>query len=276
MSGADDLLSIGVLARSLGISESTIRRMEAAGLLTPAMKSDSSNYRYYDSGNISRIIEILILKSFGVQYAEMYDHFDHPGDYTLLYQSLLEKQQALNRQIDLLRLRLRANGNNLLEFIEYRDACCYTSQVNMIPDISNFSAAAKQLQFEAIKHKLPINYIWPIMIITDCRDYRTFDLNRKQPLTFCLPLQKPCEGKNIRLIPGKRAISVHLSTPMNNFPSLIQRVNEIFLSRGLRQSDVLTVTYDVGSYMGQNIPLDATVLHAIVPYETDTTENGAE
>lgn len=269
MSGADDLLSIGVLARSLGISESTIRRMEAAGLLTPAMKSDSSNYRYYDSGNISRIIEILTLKSFGVQYAEMREHFDHPGDFTLLYRNLLDKQQALNRQIDRLRLRLRADGNNLLEFIEYRDAYCYTSQVNMIPDFSGFSAAAKQLQFEAIKHKLPINYTLPIMIITDCRDFRAFDETRKQPLTFCLPLQKQCEGKDIRLIPGQRAISVHLSTPMNNFPGLIKRVNEIFLSRGLRQSDVLTVTYDVGSYMGQNIPLNATVLHALIPYEAD-------
>ena len=276
MSGTDELLPIGVLARSLGISESTIRRMEAAGLLTPAMKSDSSSYRYYDSGNISRIIEILTLKSFGVQYAEMREHFDHPGDYTLLYQSLLDKQRALSHQIDRLRRRLRADGDNLVEFLEYRSAYCYTREVELVPDLPAFSEVAQQLQFDAIKKKLPISYTLPIMIITDCRDFREFDETRKQPLTFCLPLVKQTEGKDIRLFPGRKALSVHLSTPMNNFPDLIRRVSEVFRARGLRQNGVMTVGYDVGSYMGQNIPIDATVLHALIPYETDTTENGAE
>ena len=276
MSGADDLLPIGVLARSLGISESTIRRMEAAGLLTPAMKSDASNYRYYDSGNISHIIEILTLKSFGVQYAEMRDHFDHPGDYTLLYQSLLDKQRALNRQIDRLRRRLRADADNLVEFLEYSDAYGYTRQAEIVPDLPAFSELAQKLQFDAIKKKLPVSYTRPIMIITECEDFREFDVTRKQPLTFCLPLMKKAEGKDIRLFPGRKALAVHLSTPMNNFPALIRRVSDIFQARGLRQNGVMTVTYDVGSYMGQNIPIDATVLHALIPYETDTTENGAE
>ncbi len=276
MTAKKGLLSIGIIAKSLGISESTIRRMEAAGLLTPAAKAESSNYRYYDSGNVSRIIEILMLKSFGVQYADMREHFDHPGDYTLLYHSLLEKQQALNQQIDKLRLRLRADENNLITFIEYHDAYCYTYRVEVVPDLPVFAAIAQQMQLEAIRRKLPINYSLPIMIITECRDYRTFDEDQKQPLTFCMPLRKESDHKDIQLISGRKALSVHLSPPMNNFPELIQRINGLFHSRGLRQKGVMTVTYDVGSYMGQNIPIHSTVLHALIPYEAEPPEEGTE
>ena len=49
-----ELFTIGSIAQSFGISDNTIRRMEAAGLLKPALIKESG-YRYYDTANISRI-----------------------------------------------------------------------------------------------------------------------------------------------------------------------------------------------------------------------------
>ena len=60
------LLPIGIVAKSYGISENCIRRMEAADLLKPAYISRESGYRYYDSANVSRIGTILTLRSFGI------------------------------------------------------------------------------------------------------------------------------------------------------------------------------------------------------------------
>ena len=48
-----ELFTIGAVAKSFGVSENTIRRMETAGLLTPAVVKESG-YRYYDYDNISR------------------------------------------------------------------------------------------------------------------------------------------------------------------------------------------------------------------------------
>ena len=97
------LLPIGIVAKSYGISENCIRRMEAADLLKPAYISRDSGYRYYDSANVSRIGTILTLRSFGFVNEDIKEYFESSGNYSVLYGKLLKKQQTLNRLIDKMR-----------------------------------------------------------------------------------------------------------------------------------------------------------------------------
>ena len=76
-----NLFSIGTVSKSFGVSDNTIRRMEAAGLLIPAVIKESG-YRYYDYDNISRIKTILMLRSFGLVYDDMREYFKNPGDFS--------------------------------------------------------------------------------------------------------------------------------------------------------------------------------------------------
>ena len=82
-----DLLTIGVVAKSFGVNENTIRRMEAAGLLSPALIKDSG-YRYYSHDNISRIKLILTLRSLGLIYDDMREFINDPSDFTPVYNKL--------------------------------------------------------------------------------------------------------------------------------------------------------------------------------------------
>ena len=75
-----NLFTIGAVAKSFGVSENTIRRMESSGLLTPALVKPSG-YRYYDYPNISRIKMILSLRSLGLVYEDMQDYFTSISKY---------------------------------------------------------------------------------------------------------------------------------------------------------------------------------------------------
>ena len=87
-----NLLPIGTVAKSYGISDNCIRRMEAAGLLKPAYISPESGYRYYDAANVSRIGSILTLRSFGFVNEDIKAHLNSSGDYSVLYDKLLKRQ----------------------------------------------------------------------------------------------------------------------------------------------------------------------------------------
>ena len=85
------LLPIGIVAKSYGISDNCIRRMEAAGLLQPAYISRESGYRYYDPANVSRIGTILTLRSFGFVNEEIKEHINNiiESNYNVVYKSKL-------------------------------------------------------------------------------------------------------------------------------------------------------------------------------------------
>ena len=91
-----ELIPIGNIAKSFGISDNTIRRMEAAGLLTPA-EIKESGYRYYDADNIFRIKTILTLRNFGLVYDDMREFFNSSGDFTLVY-DIFELRRTFSRR----------------------------------------------------------------------------------------------------------------------------------------------------------------------------------
>ena len=52
------LFSIRQVAHACNLSRSSLSRLEDKGLLTPAYTDAKSGYRYYDTHNINRILQI--------------------------------------------------------------------------------------------------------------------------------------------------------------------------------------------------------------------------
>ena len=269
MGKQDDLLSIGVVAKSFGVNESTIRRMEDAGILSPAKISKESGYRYYDSDNIARISLILSLKSFGFTNEEIRNHLNHPGDYTELYNILIEKRETLNLLIQSMEKRLRSSDYNEYEFKNSSAKYCLTKNMQMIPSRTGISSFLKQMIYEAVRESYPIDYSHAALVVTDCMDFRKFKKDQMQDLLFCIPLRENKGNGNIRFFPSRKVVSATLSYPGKSFDSIISKMDQMFRLQKLKQTDAVCAAYDVGSFQGKEITPDDTVMHILVPFEYD-------
>ena len=259
------LLPIGIVAKSYGVSDNCIRRMEAAGLLQPAYISRESGYRYYDPANVSRIGTILTLRSFGFVNEEIKEHFDSSGDYSVLYSKLLKRQQALNRLIDRMRRFQKNNGIFRYEVAEHGSSYCYTKTLHLVPSLPMFSELSREMLYDAIQSGLPVNYTRAMLIKSDCTDYREFSVDVARDFTLCLPLREQTEGPGIEFIPPEKVVSVSWSYPGIALRDVFSFIDEIFKANELTQAGTLRATYDIGGYMGGESSSEDTVMHILVP-----------
>lgn len=83
-----NLFRMAQVAKSCGLSRSTILRMEENRLLTPAYINPKSGHRYYDNHNVSHILEIENLKYMGIGTEEIAAYFESGGDADILLAAL--------------------------------------------------------------------------------------------------------------------------------------------------------------------------------------------
>ena len=101
------LLSIGELAKLMGISVRTLRYYDAIGLLKPSAVTPAG-YRSYDEKAMETLQQILFFRELGFPLGEIGEILQHPE---------YDKRQALKRRRELLLLE-RARLDELLQIVE--------------------------------------------------------------------------------------------------------------------------------------------------------------
>ena len=262
------LLTIGTVARSFGVSENNLRRMEAAGLIRPACINEKSGYRYYDVENLSQISTILTLKQFGFVYDEIREHLSSGGDYTPLLEILLEQRKHLEILIKKISRRIPVSPRQFYqcEVAEYQEACCFTRTFSMVPSLSLIAQYSRELFFEAVQSGLPVDYTRTILLISDCLDYHSFQSDRRQDITFCVPLREKRNGPGLSVIPATNLVSFAWDSPGILYTDIAEILEETMRRHSLRQSDTLRVAYDSGGAPRGHAGT-GTIMHILIPVE---------
>lgn len=260
-------LSIGSIARSFGVSENCIRRIEAAGLLNPAYISEKSGYRYYDSSDIAQISTVLTLRSFGFSNKDIRIFLQNPDDLSVLFHKLQDMQQTITNLLRQMNRRLKTDEPYKCDIINFGEAYCYTKEVLIVPHLNTFSGTTSEVLFEAIKNKLPIDYMHPIVIESLATDYKDFDPGVEQRMRFHIPLRQPVSGKDITYSPPTRAIDIKWSYPGIRYSEVVPIIDRFFESNALEQAGTLRATFDLGNYSVKNADISNTVLHILIPIE---------
>ena len=105
------LFQIHEVARSCGLSRSTLLRMEEKGLLTPAYVDPDSGRRYYDNFSVARVLQLEKFKAMGLENAEIINYYTSGGRIEPLLDALEARLQDLARSAEELRIRIAgANG----------------------------------------------------------------------------------------------------------------------------------------------------------------------
>lgn len=261
----NELVSIGTVAKSFGVSDNTIRRMESAGLLTPALIKPSG-YRYYDVENISRIEMILSLRALGLVYEEMREYFRDPGDFSLVYSKLFERKLFLDTLLENMRRYLKPDSSEEVFTATNSDIPCFRKDFFLdgaihLDALSDMASAAF---WEAVQGNYPVDYSKPITILSGCMDYRTFDPGVSQSLAFCVPLRKMVEGPDLYVIPAHRILSFTWYHGIS-LEALFTTIQHYMEEHSLRQIDLLAATFEIGPHVNKDISKDQYLLHAIIP-----------
>lgn len=261
-------LQISALAKSFGVSGNTIRRIEAAGLLKPAHITDGSGYRYYDSDNILLLTELFALKSFGFEYEDLREYLSHPGDYSLLYDKLIEKQRSINYLIDLFTRKQAPHDYKNGLIVEMAETWCFCKETVLTPRFSAVCDFVKDFLFEAVSLGMPLDTLKPIHVITQCRDYRdpNFMQDREQRLVFTLPLTAPSDHEQVRRFSPYTAVSFFWNTAQTNHAAVVNMVGAVLEQNGFVQSDTLRVACNAGWLLGKGGAEGNRTLRLLVPF----------
>ena len=269
MSGDKHMLQIGAVAKSFGVSENTIRRFEAAGLLTPARVTDGSGYRYYDGDNLLLLAELFSLKTFGFEYGDLQEYLRRPGDYGSLYDKLLEKQRAINLLVELFSRRLEPGGSVREETVELDETYCLCKDAVMRPERDAVSAFLKEFLYEAVAQGMPVDPSKTIQILTQCRDYREYGRflqDGAQRLVCAIPLSREAGHENVRLFPACRAVNVSWNPAQADYPALLPPIDALFAQKGLVQNGVMRVIYPIGGLLSKEAAGSGITLRLLIPF----------
>lgn len=262
-----DLITVGAVAKSFGVSDNAIRRMEAAGLLKPALVKESG-YRYYGRDNISRIKTILSLRELGLVYEDMREYFKNPGDFKPIYDKLFEKKLALDALLDHSRHFIRPVDPGEFFLVPHQEICFYakTYKLSRLNDFNAIDEFSLETLTSAVKGKYPVDNMRPITILSTCLDYRQFDVYAPQELTFCVPLREKVDSPDTYVMPSRTVLSFAWYYGLDlslTFDNIIRFMDD----KKLRQCDVIGATFEVGKYLDRSIDDNKYLFHFMLPCE---------
>ncbi len=133
-------------------------------------------------------------------------------------------------------------------------------KISLVP-----SEIAEEVLFETITNKLPVDYMRPLLIETDSRDFRTFDPAAEIKLLFHIPLREAAQGPNISLIPQTKAVDVKWSYPGTGYSAVVLVIEQFFDLFGYHQTGTLRATFDMGNHAARNAGISNTVMHILIP-----------
>lgn len=204
-----DLIPIGNIAKCFGISDNAIRRMEAAGLLTPA-EIKESGYRYYDADNIFRIKTILTLRNFGLVYDDMREFFNSAGDFTIVYDKLYEKKLAIDNLLNQARLHIKPENPDEIFVIPHKDIPVFAVKYKLasINNVEFLDDIASKSIHAAVAGKYPVEFSRPLTIETDCKDFTTFNPASSLEVRVLIPLRNKVDAPDATFLPSRKVLSI--------------------------------------------------------------------
>ena len=115
----EELVSIGDLAKSLGLTTRTLRYWEEAGIIKAAPRSDGSN-RFYSLDIAKRVRFIVKLKELGLTIRELQDLYAAYGEAKRTDRMIPALVRILDRHINLVDEKIARMASLRREIVEYR------------------------------------------------------------------------------------------------------------------------------------------------------------
>lgn len=213
----EHLFKIGEIAKILGITRKTILVYEEMGLLTPAIKNKNSGYRYYTADNMTQIRSIRSLQTLGLSLSEIKEYYYDSKNLDHHLARLMDLRAALDRNIQLLRVRAAKPGDLSIHRVRLPKQVCY----------------CRRYQCKDIKEaadKLRDTYIAAARTGKMSMSARMFTMRIGQPdagldLMCCIPVEDDFTGEERTEFAESPALCVYYRGPYEGIGTAIATLN---------------------------------------------------
>ena len=259
-----NLFRMAQVAKSCGISRSTILRMEENRLLTPAYVNPKSGHRYYDNHNISHILEIENLKYMGIGTDEIAAYFESGGDADILLAALEKKMSLLHRSVEELRMRAGYGDNLSADIIELPAYTCCVKTCKGLTIAQKYTAMY-DFYHECVSRGYALGRE-PLFCISERTDYLRGEIST-EPFTFhvCVPVAPETAPAEAVFFPACRALSVLYLGSYSNFDTVWLALGREVNKRGLTPAGHPRVMGIVAPYTGREIAPDLYCSRLVLP-----------
>ena len=262
-----NLLPIGEVSKSFGVSDNTIRRMEAAGLITPALVNESSGYRYYDNDNIAAISNVMNLKAFGFTYAEIREGLNEPGGMQGLYDKLVAKRAGIDLMITKLGRRIPSHGSFRVSVSNNPETYCYTLEEKIAPTVRAATGLVRRAVFEAVRRRCPVDFSLPVVLTSDYDSLREIVSKRAVSITACVPLRNDFKDPDVKLLPGIKSASFTFDREFGTVDEALDRIDAEVESRGIKQNGPVRAIIDAADKRSETRTAGSSTIHVLLPIE---------
>ena len=263
----EKLLAIGGVADSFGVSDNTIRRMEAAGLITPALVKDNSGYRYYDTENLIAIAGIMNLKDFGFTYEEIHKGLCEPNGMEFLYEQLLAKRAGIDLMINKLGRRVPAHGTFRVAVTETPDMYAYVLTDRIAPTVRAATGLEKHALYLAVHSRCPIDYSLPVTLTCEENDLRTVLSKKALSVSACVPLRGEHKADDVVLIPGVKAVSFTFDREYGSIEDVLGEMERVMTERGYKQNGPVRAIIEAADTRSEKRAAGGSTVHVLIPIE---------
>lgn len=261
-----DLFTVSQVCKVCGISRSTVLRLENRGLLTPAFCDEQSGYRYYDSHNINKILQIKAFQEMGLQYDDILEFYNSGGNSSNLVKKMEKRLSLLSRTVKEMKLWNDSKKHLSYELIELPDYICYVKEFTGMTVMDEYKDMY-DLCTEAFKKGYRMLATEPMFIIHKNADLSSGKSgDKKLNYLCCIPLEPDCASEETSVITGGKALSILYYGDDRNIKDtapalLIEKTKEL----GLKPAGFFRGLCLVAPYMGKEIDPNNFVSRFILP-----------
>ena len=257
MEGSDflkkDLFTIGEVGKVCSVSASTIRRLEERGLLTPAKIDEQSGYRYYDTHNVNKTLQIKAFQKMGLSYDDILEFYSLGGRSFGFLQRMKDRLTLLSRTVAEMELWNDDKKHLSCELIELPDYVCYAREFSG----ATFEDRYKDMYAlctEAFKKGYRMLATEPMFLMQKYGDFFAEEPGSEFNYICCIPVEPDCASEETTVIPGGKALSIlyygdNKTARVSMFTLLTEKINELHL----KPAEYFRGLCLIAPYMGKEI-----------------------
>ena len=235
MNKKPSLLTIGEIAKMLGITRRIIINYEDHGLIQPDSRGDfDSGYRYYSMDSLVRIRTIRALQNFGMSLDEIRGYLDGSADLA----PALKRLEALRADLDLgiqqLRERMRNGAKAQIHIAEHPARTIYYKTMRDTT-VAQRTAHLREIAYTAMTiHGME----------QAKRTYFT-QMNLRDPslVTYCAIIPDGSTGDDIACLPPARALTQYHHGSYEELPAVHKEMLSYAKAHNIRLTGVCRHIY---------------------------------
>ena len=233
----DRLMSIGEIAKSLGITRRIILNYEEKNLLQADVKNGATGNRYYLADSLTKIRTIRVLQNLGLSLDDIQAYYDGTTDMEPMIERLEKLRDELNLNIEKLKQRVKSDNDFELHTVTIPEQTIYRRTMradtveqrkehlrDIIPDAMRKYGSDTSKRMYFIDYPLDDPNLISYCIAVPPQSEGEYILQLFDPLIQTIAVPPQSEGEYIHRLPEEKALCIFYHGSYESIPDIRDRL----------------------------------------------------